>query len=269
MSTSVQPPVPYVFDNDDPDAVDRHECLASVLDGPTFELLAGLGDLTGKRCLEIGAGGGSVARWLADRTGPDGQVVATDVNIRHVPRDQGFRVLRHNVVTDPVPDGGWDVIHARLVLMHVPERRAVLPKLAAALAPGGALVVEEWDTSVTEIVLAAPDDESRELVNRYQRTLIERIMLANGNDPAWARKVHGAMLDSGLSNVDTRVHARSWRGGSAGAMLHAVNIAQTRDKLLDNGFTTAQLARISAMVTADPRLVVRGHLTYSTVGRKS
>lgn len=268
MAISLDPTVPYVFRNSDPDSVDRHSHLASILDELTVPRLSGLGDLTGRRCLEIGAGGGSVARWLARRTGPTGLVLATDVDPRHLPPDAGYQVLQHNIATEPVPDGGWDLIHARAVLMHVPERRQVLVRLAAALAPGGALVVEDMETSFRKLVLAAPSDEVRELVDRYQETLVERIMPANGNDSTWAGQVHAAMLDCGLSDVDTMIQARSWPGGSPGAALNAVNIAQLRDRFLAAGMTATQLDRLHELFTTDPRLVVRGHLIYSTIGRK-
>jgi SAM-dependent methyltransferase len=268
VATSLDPAVPYAFSNSDPDSVDRHSHLTSILDELTVSRLSGLGDLTGRRCLEIGAGGGSVARWLAHRAAPGGRVLATDVDTRHLPPDAGYQVLQHNIATDPVPDGGWDLIHARAVLMHVPQRRQVLARLAAALAPGGVLVIEDMETSFRKLVLAAPDDEARRLVDRYQELLIERIMPANGNDSAWAGQVHAAMLDCGLSDVDTLIQARSWPGGSPGAALNAVNIAQLRDRFLAAGMTAAELDRLCELLTTDPRLVIRGHLVYSTIGRK-
>src|SRR5262249_44816831 len=50
--------------------------LESALDPGTRDHLARLGAGPGARCLEIGAGGGSVAFWLAERVAPDGVVVA-------------------------------------------------------------------------------------------------------------------------------------------------------------------------------------------------
>jgi uncharacterized protein YbjT (DUF2867 family) len=41
--------------------------------------------------------------------------------------------------------GEFDFVHTRLVLIHVPERDAVLRRLADALRPGGVLLVEEDD----------------------------------------------------------------------------------------------------------------------------
>jgi SAM-dependent methyltransferase len=268
VTTSTHPPAPsYSFDNDDPEATDRHNYLPVILDGLTTARLSSLGDLAGRRCLEVGAGGGSVAAWLADQVGPTGRVLATDLNPKHIPAHRGYTVLRHDLVNEPVPDGPWDVIHARLVLLHIPERRDILRRLAAALAPGGALVIEDFETTFRKMVLAAPDAESAALIDLYHSALIERVLPAKGNDPGWASQVHAAMLDEGLVDVDTVIDSRSWPGGTPGALLLAANVAQLRDEFLAAGMTAAQLDQFSQVVS-DPRLVVRGSFTYSTIGRR-
>jgi SAM-dependent methyltransferase len=267
VTASVHPDAAYSFDNDDPEAVDRHQFLARMLDGFTFSRLSTVGDLTGASCLEVGAGGGSVARWFAERAGPTGRVVATDLNTRHLPTDAGYTVLRHDLVREPVPAGPWDVIHARMVLIHIPQRREILSRLAASLAPGGALVVEDWATRFPNLVLAAPTAADAELIDSYFSALVDTILPARGNDPDWAERVHASMLAEGLVDVDTHIDARSWDGGTAGALLAVANIAQLRQEFLDTGFTAADLDRIGALV-ADPRLVLRGHFMYSTIGRR-
>jgi Methyltransferase domain len=197
----------------------------------------GLGDLSGRRSLEIGAGGGSIATWLATRTGPGGRVLATDINIRHLRADAGYEVLRHDLVEEPVPEGPWDLIHARLVLLHLPERREILHRLVGAL------------------------------IDTYHRLLVNSVLPAHGNDPTWAGQVHEVMLGEGLTEVDTVVFARSWPGGSAGARLIAANVAQARAGFLAAGMSAEQLDTLERL-TADPRLVVRTPLTYSTSGRR-
>jgi len=267
VSTSA-PDVPaYSFDNDDVEAVDRHNYLAEILDELTIARLAGLGDLSGKRFLEFGAGGGSVARWMADQAGPMGRVLATDINPRHIPPYPGVTVLRHDLTAEPVPHGPWDVIHGRLVLMHIPEREDILIRLVESLAPGGALVLEEWETTFRKMVLAAPDDQSAELIQRYQDVLIERVLPVKGNNPSWASRVHSAMLDAGLTNVDTTITCRSWAGGTPGAMLIAANIGQLREEFIAAGMSAEELDEVCRLV-ADPRIVLRSHFTYSTVGRR-
>jgi SAM-dependent methyltransferase len=268
VSTSVDPGRSrYSFDNDDPESVGRHNHLSAMLDDFTFSRLARAGALTGRRCLEVGAGGGSVARWLAKRVGPSGRVLATDLNIRRIPAGAGYSVLQHDLVTEPVPDGPWDLIHARLVLLHIPQRAEVLGRLAAALAPGGALVIEDWATEFGNLCLSAPDRETAELIDHYREVLVSRVLPARGNDPTWAARVHDRMLAEGLVDVETVVHADSWPGGTPGALLLAVNVAQLRAEFVAAGFTAERIERLYEAVQ-DPRLVVRGHFTYSTIGRR-
>ena len=266
MTTAPLPPR-YSFDNADPEAVDRHRYLSEMLDELTFAQLSRLG-LPGRRCLEVGAGASGVAAWLAERVGPTGRVLATDLDISHLRQDAGFDVVEHDLRTDPVPDGPWDVIHARLVLLHIPERREILSRLAAALAPGGALVLEEWASAHHGLVLAAPDAESAQLIEDYHQTMETKVLPARGNDPYWAEKVHSVLLEEGLVKVSTEIRAGSWPGGTAGTLLIAANVAQLRDDFIAAGFAPERLDRLSALVR-DPRLVLRGHFTYSTVGRRS
>lgn len=265
--TTPAPVRAYSFNNNDPEAVDRHRHLSEMLDELTFAQLSGLGPLAGRRCLEVGAGAGGVASWLAGQVGPTGRVLATDLNTAHLRSGDGFAVLRHDLRTDPVPDGPWDVIHARLVLLHIPERREIVSRLVAALAPGGALVLEEWASAHHGPVLAAPDPESARLIEDYHQTMETKVLPARGNDPYWAEKVHAVMIEEGLVEVTTEIRARSWRGGTAGTLLVAANVAQLRADFVAAGFGAERLDRLSALME-DPRLVLRGHFMYSTVGRR-
>jgi hypothetical protein len=75
------------------------------------------------------------------------------------------------------------------------------------------------------------------------------------------------MLDAGLTDVDTVVTSSSWAGGTAGALIIAANIAQLREEFLAVGMTATQLEQVARLVN-DPRIVLRSHFTYSTVGRR-
>jgi hypothetical protein len=154
-----------------------------------------------------------------------------------------------------------------MVLLHIPERHEVLKRLAATLSPGGALVVEDWATRFGGLVLAAPTQADTDLVDLYQTVLTRTILPGRGNDPEWAERVHATMLAEGLVDVDTRIDAQSWRGGTAGALIIVANVAQLHQEFIDAGFTAADLDRLCALA-ADPRLVVRSHFMYSTIGRR-
>ncbi|MDQ7904349.1 class I SAM-dependent methyltransferase [Phytohabitans sp. ZYX-F-186] len=283
----------YAYDNDVDAAVQQHACLSAMLDDFTKARLStvdayatagpALGPFRGPdpvpdpaagastvadpaagtdafRCLEVGAGAGSIARWLADR---GASVVATDLKPSHLSEDAGIQVLAHDIVADPVPDPPYDLVHARLLLLHLPERERVLRKLAAALRPGGSLVVEDWHVSVEHLVLDAPEPADVALFDRYQHALIGIL----DNDPTWATRIHAKMVAAGLRRVETAIHSPVWPAGSPGALLVTVNLALFRERLLDAGLTGGELDHLEWLVR-DPRsgLVIRGHFLYSTIG---
>jgi ubiquinone/menaquinone biosynthesis C-methylase UbiE len=108
----------YLLDNASSDAATRFAGLEAALDSTTFRHLRDRGVSSGWRCLEVGAGGGSIVRWLAKQVGPSGSVVATDLNLSWVAETVGTNVeLRvHDIVRDPVENESYDLVHARLVL---------------------------------------------------------------------------------------------------------------------------------------------------------
>jgi 2-polyprenyl-3-methyl-5-hydroxy-6-metoxy-1,4-benzoquinol methylase len=263
------PDGPYPLGNNNPHAPAHHELLSTILDPFSTARTLHLVNLPGKRCLEVGAGGGGYARWLADRVGPTGHVLATDVNplpIQHHPR---LTVIQHDLTSlrSLDPDWAWDFIHARLVLNHLPQRQEILSWLVANLAPGGTILVEDWDASRTNMVLAAPDAEAAHRYTTFQEILGARVFAAAGTDRTWARRIHAAMLTLGLTNVDTHMHGQSWAGGGDGCQLIAGTARQVRDRLLAAGLTAAEFDGVQELLD-DPRLVLAGHLLYSTSGTK-
>jgi protein-L-isoaspartate O-methyltransferase len=258
---------PYTFDNDEPTASEMLGALGATLDEFTTARLLKAGVAPGARCLEVGAGAGTIAVWLADQVGPTGTVVATDLKPQHVPSRPGLTVLEHNVVTDPLPGGPYDVIHARAVLQHLPQRHEVLAKLAAALAPGGTLVIEELEAGWGRSLLTTPHPRADEILMAYEKALV-KVLVASGNDQTWNRKVHGAMRDLGLEGVDTQGWQGSFAGGTGACLLVYAASAELRDKLVEAGMDPEDLETMRQLVL-DPRLVMRGILLLSTIGRKA
>jgi SAM-dependent methyltransferase len=124
---------------------ERLKGIASAFDPITRRHLAGRGVGDGWRCLEVGAGTGSIARWLSDEVGPKGRVLATDISLKLMEglEADNLEIRRHNILTDPLPDEEFDLIHCRLVLEHLPGRLDALARMAGALAPGGWLIIED------------------------------------------------------------------------------------------------------------------------------
>jgi SAM-dependent methyltransferase len=137
----------YAFPHTGADERRRLDLFEERLDPVTIRRIGLLGLAPGARCLEIGGGRGSMARWLCEYVGPKGRVTATDL-------DTGFLselslpnldVLRHDVTTDEFPEASFELVHVRAVLMHIADRMATLRRIASWLAPGGWLLVEEPD----------------------------------------------------------------------------------------------------------------------------
>src|SRR5205814_4830253 len=95
-----------------------------------------------------------------------------------------------------------------------------------------------------------------------------RILPTRGSDPHWAEKTFSVVLEEGLVDVSTEIRSNSWPGGTAGTRLVSANVAQLRAEFEAQGFDEARIARLHAAME-DPRVVLRSHYTYSTVGRRS
>jgi 2-polyprenyl-3-methyl-5-hydroxy-6-metoxy-1,4-benzoquinol methylase len=135
----------YLFDNTWLDARRRLQLLEVALDPGTVRRLTRVGVCKGWHCLEVGAGGGSIATWLSERIGASGRVVATDVETRFLERLSSpiIDIRRTNIVTDAPAKATFDFVHTRWLLVHLREREQVLDSLIEALKPGGWLLVEE------------------------------------------------------------------------------------------------------------------------------
>jgi SAM-dependent methyltransferase len=137
----------YAFPHSGDSERRRLDLFARRLDPLTVRRIKPLTLPGGARCLEIGGGQGSIARWLCEHVGPGGHVTATDLEtgfLSELP-PANLTVVRHDVRTDEFPESSFDLIHVRAVLMHIAERMAALRRMASWLAPGGWLLVEEPD----------------------------------------------------------------------------------------------------------------------------
>lgn len=259
-------PTEYAFDNRAAEAVAQLRTLESILDPVSARRLAYPVLRPAARCWEVGAGGGSIARLMARAVGPDGHVTATDIETTHLVDGPNLTVQRHDVRTESPPEGPFDVIHARLLLLHLPERRRILAELAQALAPGGWLIVEEFDATAGLRVLTAPSDSAGKLFTQVVDALID-VLRDRGADLAWAQNAHTEMALVGLTDVDTVTHAESWTGGSVGASLHEINSRQLEPKLLAAGVSADDLTAFRQLAR-DARFSALSYQFVSTRGRR-
>lgn len=234
MSTETHVPGPaYAFDNSNEHAEGQHDSLARLLDPLTCRRLAATGLRSGWHCLEVGAGGGSVALWLAAQVAPGGSVLATDIAPHRIPEAPGLSVRAHDVTGDPLPESAYDLVHARFVLSHLPDRTAVLGRLLRTLKPGGVLQVDELDTTHWPVVTAYDEHHAR-AYEVYRDTLVAVLRQA-GADPSWGPGVAQALVDTGYTGIDAHCHTEVWDRTSAGAALMLSNSHHLEPALLRAG----------------------------------
>ncbi|MGY1438920.1 class I SAM-dependent methyltransferase [Streptomyces reniochalinae] len=255
----------YAFDNDTEHSREQHRCLAAAYDTATFAHLTAARVAPGWRCLEIGAGGGTVAHWLAERVLPGGHVTATDVKPHHIAARAGLTALAHDAATDPLPEAAYDLVVARLVLQHLPERTAVLGKLVRSLAPGGVLHVEEFDTSY-EPPLLTPDEESARVYEKFLDAKCA-VFRAGGGDPHWGRQVPTALRAAGLVDLDVRPRIELRTSDSPGLQLQLHHTYHLQYQLLAAGMTRDELARVRALMR-DPGFRAASSVLYAVQGRR-
>jgi SAM-dependent methyltransferase len=190
------------FDTADPAERARLDAHAALWDPFTCRTLDTVGVGEGWRCLEIGAGTGLVAEWLSQRVGPHGQVVATDIETRWFAplASANLVVHHHDTGDDPLDDDGYHLVHARLVLEHLPNASTVVAKLLAALRPGGWLVAEDYDTRA--MALASPRSPSWNAVHQH----IPAAMGATGSDPTFGSQLLDLFTGAGLADVTVEGH---------------------------------------------------------------
>jgi len=172
-----------------------------------------------------------VARWLAEQVGPQGRVVATDLNPRFLTELQlpTVEVRQHDIRTDPLEPGTYDLAHCRAVLVHMPDPQLVVQRMVEAVRMGGWLLIEEGDFSSMRAVDAShPLAES---FDRQNREILDRIAQAKLYNPYLGRRVRGLLEDAGLTAIENEGVSGIVRGGEDEAGLSCM----TRQAWVERG----------------------------------
>lgn len=221
------------------EARSRSDAFAALFDPTTFAHIERLGIGPGWRCWEVGAGGTSVISWLARRVGPTGRVLATDIDTSWQTRAARapLDVRIHDVAADPPPAGGFDLVHARLVLADVADRERALASMHRALRPGGRLLIEEPDPALQP--LACPDEygPAQESANRLRRAVCA-LLAERGADVAYGRGLPRLLREAGLRRVEADAYFPL--ASPASAALETATLQQLRPELTAAGLATPE-----------------------------
>lgn len=225
----------YALDNSWDRAKRRLALLEQLLDPMTQRRLTTLGVGEGSRCLEIGAGGGSVANWLCRQVGPAGRVVATDINIALLDglSHPNLDARKHDITVDPLPEAEFDFVHTRWLLHHLPEPDRVIRRMIEALKPGGWLLLEEVDFFPVHT-------SSSSVYREFMVALTDTVVKASGRTCFWARALPETVAATGLVRVGGEGDFSVIQGGSPVAEFFTLTADQMRERILSSGALTEE-----------------------------
>jgi SAM-dependent methyltransferase len=195
-----------------------------LLDPASVERLERVGVAPGWHALDVGAGHGSIAVWLARRVGPGGRVVATDQDTQLLDSlvEPNLEVLRHDVLRDEPPGEAFDLVHCRSLLVHLSEPHRALERMVEWLKPGGVLLCED---SWLDVGLLSPDPLMVRAVN-----VLKRVM--NGD---FARRMPLTLREAGLEGVAAEGDLTFFNGDTALASRFRLIFERACAPLVDAG----------------------------------
>lgn len=259
----------YLLANDWADQRRRLAGLEAWFDPGTRRHLDALGIGEGWRCLEVGAGGGSIALWLAERVSPQGQVVATDIDTRflHSLQLPNLVVERHNILTDPLPAGTFDLVHARFVVEHLADRMTVLRNMAHALKPGGWIMIEDTD-SASWVPDPSAMTADAALFEKWTAAYAE-LLRRTGATAYAGRRLFTELRTLGLDDVGAEGRTFMVQGGSwpAGEVWQ-LTAAQVSEPMVSAGLLTPEEMAQVVTLLGDPRFSWMEGLVMAAWGRK-
>jgi SAM-dependent methyltransferase len=126
-------------------------------------------------------------------------------------------VLRHDAAAGAPPHASFDLVHARLLLMHVPRREVVLERMIGALRPGGWLLVEDFDARMQPKACVDVVTSDQRLANKV-RCAFHALLAERGAHLGLGRRLPRLLRRSGLVDIAADATCRwgsvpdpSWR----------------------------------------------------------
>ena len=226
-----------------PEEYERLRAQARVWEAPTRRVLDEVGLAPGQRCLDAGCGPGETMRLMAQRVGPSGSVTGIDADASlgetaiEMLCAQGHHQCRFahaDLTADRALAGErFDLVYARLLLYHLPERVTVLRRLWDAVAPGGHLVIQDYDVRSVDVEPALPT------VQEFKRVVIAAFTAA-GCDVHVGARLPELFVEAGIGTPDGTDVAGRLQPFAAAQMFFTGVYSGLQATAIAHGVTTEQ-----------------------------
>jgi len=222
----------------------------------------------GWNCLEVGAGAGSVARWLSARVGPTGRVVATDIDLRFLRQATlpNLEIRQHDIIKDDLETGLYDLVHCRCLLMHLPDPEKGLKRMANAVRPGGWLVIEELDYGST--LSTDVTDPSAVTYTSTMRALYEFHRKRGTLDAYFGRRVRSLVEELGFIDVGQEGWTRMSRGGEPLVRWGSMTLQAAAKPMIAAGLLTQEQHDSVQRLLLDPTFYAPAWTLFAAWGRR-
>ena len=258
----------------DPLEADRLSRQSAELRPLAAALLDRVGVRPGQRVIDLGCGPAGIIELLCDRVGPTGQVVGLDVDpvvlsrARELASGQGLgcvRIIEGDARRTGLPSSSFDVVHARTLLVNVPDPAAFVAEMTRLARPGGWVASMEPDLPglLCHPPLPAWDRLTEISVAAFQ---------ADGADLRVGRRVPGLFRQAGLTGVGAEARAELYPAGHSRRTIRLDLVRSMRAKIVSRAIASEQeLDELDGIIRVhldDPDTLVIPNLYFLVWGRK-
>jgi ubiquinone/menaquinone biosynthesis C-methylase UbiE len=253
---------------------DRLSRTARDLERWSAHLLDRVGVEPGWQAIDVGCGPQGILGLLSERVGSDGRVVGLDVLPEHAAmarawaaerRLSNVEVFEGDVRDRRFPAGSFDVVHARIVMVNLPDPAEFLSAMVELTMPGGAVAVHELDFASH---LCAPACEQWDRLN----ATFQRFWRLQGADPNLGRRLPELLRNAGLEDVGVDVHVAVTPVGDPRRRVLLDVVSNVRSGIVERGLLTEaaldELTDGAERHLADPDTLVVSHLHVQAWGRR-
>jgi ubiquinone/menaquinone biosynthesis C-methylase UbiE len=275
LTTTAAPPATDVYAlGRDPAESARLRRQSDELRVDSAALLDRVGLGPGQSAIDVGCGPSGILELLSERVSPGGRVVGLDADPAHAAMARqfaaerqlpGVEIMMADARQTGLPSGSFGLVHARTVLVTVPEPAAVLAEMVRLARPGGWIASLEPDA---EYSLCYPAHPAWTRVSDIFNAAFSR----NGADILIGRRLTELYRAAGLDDIGVEARAGVYRSSDSRRAVRPDLVRSMRPMILDMGLADErELDEIDRAVREhldDPGTIVMPHLTFLAWGRK-
>lgn len=237
-------------------------------------LLDRIGLKPGQSAIDLGCGPNGIIDLLSARVSPGGRVVGLEADPAHVSmawrlaserRLAGVEIVAADARCTGLPTGSFDLVHARTLLVTVPDPAEVVAEMVRLARPGGWVASMEPDV---EYSLCYPALPAWSRLGEIFHAAFSR----NGADLLVGRRLTELYRQAGLAEIGVEARAGIYRAADSRRTVLADLVRSLHPVILELGLADRdeleELDRAVRVHLDSPRTLVMPHLSFLVWGRK-